>query len=301
MKNLIIGAASNYTYEQLQCWVNSAQKNTDADIVIVGSNIKNDDLQRLADKGVNFLLYGSRNENGEYVSEGVPHVERFFFIWKFLEENSSKYEYVLTTDTRDVIFQKDPFAFVHKTVGYDAKLSRNDILASSEGMLFKDEPWNHRNIHTALGSFFASMLEDELILNVGVIAGKIEKVRDLLFFLFQMSVNRSVPIVDQAVYNMLIRNNIFGSCTYIAHNQDAWTAQLGTTYKALEAGKGDIGIIAKHNPSLLIDFQLKYKDEQPTITDDGLVLNKQGQEFCIVHQYDRIPTLEKKIREKYNG
>jgi hypothetical protein len=293
-KDLIIGGASNYTYQQLKPWIRSIKESGfEGDIAIVGTNIKTEELEKIAQEGVNLLLYGRKTETGEYVSNGAaPHVERFFYIWNYLDNVQNKYRYVITTDTRDVIFQRNPILWL------EAHLNKYDFVASSEGMLYKDEPWSARNLHEAFGPFFYEKLKNRYIYNVGTIAGQYETVRDLLLMIFQLSMNRPIPIVDQAVYNFLLNIPSVDHAVNLTDNDDGWAIQLGTTAGAIEAGMGDLGLIAKQNPSKLTEYYVQYMDIQPTIVD-GVVLNTHNEPFYIVHQYDRVPELNKLILEKY--
>lgn len=291
-KDLIIGGASNYTWDDLKPWVKSI-KNTgySGDIALVVTNITNETIQKLADENVGVFVYGNKTDTGYQANtSNAPHVERFFYLWNYL--NSLKdYDNVVVTDTRDVIFQKNPSSLFD--VFYDG------IKCASEGLLYKDEPWGNKNFHDAFGPFFHDMIKDELIYNVGTISGSYEYVKDLLLMIFQMSINRPAKIVDQAVFNFLIHQEPYKSFIDLHTNKDAYAIQLGTTEHAVKAGAGDIGYIAKNNPTEFLKYQLMYKDEQPIITENGYVLNKNGDMFYIVHQYDRVPELKEKILRRY--
>ena len=110
-KDLIIGGASNYDWDQLKFWVNSIKRSGfEGDIAIVGTNMKKATIEKLQKEGIILNLYGRLNADGDMIapSNGAPHVERFFYLWNFLETTSEEYNNVITTDTRDVIFQKNP-------------------------------------------------------------------------------------------------------------------------------------------------------------------------------------------------
>jgi hypothetical protein len=120
--------------------------------------------------------------------------------------------------------------------------------------------------------------------------------------LFQMSINRPIPIVDQAVFNYLVSQQPYSNKILKTTNRDAWAIQLGVTEEAIKAGSGDIGIKAKNDPSYIEEYKKLYEDVQPHIAEDGTVYTKKdGDAFCIVHQYDRIPSLNEKIVKKYGS
>lgn len=297
-KDLIIGGASNYGWNELKYWVNSIQRSGfTGDIVLIATNITKETIDKLLEKNVKVSAYGKQDENGNFIahSNGAPHVERFFYIWNFLKEHGNNYDYVITTDTRDVIFQSNPIIWIDEVIagGYER------LVASSEGLNYEDEPWGNNNLKEAFGPFFHNTYKKSLIHNVGTIAGEMAYVRDLLFMIFQMSINRPIPIVDQAVYNVLLQQEIIKGYVKFTTNEDAWAVQLGTTIEAVKAGFGDIGASVAQNPSNMILYQTKYKDEQPDIAEDGLVVNRKGNKFVIVHQYDRT-AWKQKIMEKYD-
>lgn len=291
-KDLIIGAASNYTWDQLKYWVNSIkQSGFTGDVVIVGTNMKKDTIDKLSERGVILSLYGKQNANGDIESpqNGAPHVERFFYIWNYLETTETKYNNVITTDTRDVVFQSNPSNWL------DENVHSSLLVASSEGMRYKNEPWGNKNLHEALGPFFHNKLKNNLIYNVGVLAGEFEYVKGLMIMLFQISINRPIPVVDQAMFNFLINTSPYKDDTLFTNNNDGWAIQLGTTLPAVQSGKGDLGMIFKQSPEKYLGI---YEDNLPLI-EDGVVTTIAHVPYCVVHQYDRVDGLKEKVEEIY--
>jgi hypothetical protein len=305
-KNLIVGACSNYTWKDLKYWVNSIRKSGfDGDVALIGTNLKKATLDKLTDEGVILEVYGKPNEAGdiEAHSNGAPHVERFFYLWDFLRKTKTEYEYVITTDTRDVIFQSNPSEWIDKHNVKDW-IDKNDVfwsnlIASSEGLRYKNEPWGDANLFQSFGPYIHKVMREDLIYNVGVIGGAYSAVRDLMLMIFQLSINRPIPIVDQAVYNFIIKQEPYALSTAFTKNTDSWAIQLGTTLEAIQAGSGDIGQACLKDPCKLAQYKINFEDIQPVIKDDGTVENQVGKKYAIVHQYDRIPELKKKIQELY--
>lgn len=294
-KDMIIGGASNYTWDDLKYWVNSIKKSGfDGDVAIVGTNMTKETIDRLTDKGVILSLYGKQEANGDIVAHtnGAPHVERFFYMWNFLNSLDSKeYTHLITTDTRDVVFQTNPTDWLFENT------MSTFLVCSSEGIRYKNEPWGNKNLHDTFGPYFHNILREKMIYNVGTIAGQFEFVRDLMLMIFQMSVNRPIPIVDQAVFNFLINIQPYNMDTLFTNNSDNWAIQLGTTLEAVKAGRGDLGIIFNDDPS---QYEKLYEDNQPHINEDGTVVSPTDNEkYVIVHQYDRVPHLKTKIEELY--
>ena len=295
-RDLIIGGASGYTWDQIKYWVNSIKKSGfQGDVVLTGTDLKKETIDKLTENGVELALYGEKQENGDVTAHknGVPHVERFFYMWNALNQTKTDYRYIITTDTRDVVFQKNPSHWL------ESYLTLHSIVCSSEGMRYKNEPWGNQNLYQAFGPYFHNILKDGMIYNVGTIAGETRLMKSLFLLLFQLSINRPIPIVDQAVFNFITSIHPFSTETYFASNSDSWAIQLGTSIEAVKAGAGDLGKEIAANPSKLIEYQMKYEDVQPNIKVDGTVSNKKGDLYTIVHQWDRIPDLKQKIEELY--
>ena len=298
-RDLIIGGAAGYDWDKLKYWVNSIKKSGfRGDIMVVATNITAETIAKLSEEKVLVTAYGQRDDNGNFTqhSNGAPHVERFFYMWNILNEMKENYAHVITTDTRDVVFQSNPSTWLNTwmTVG-------KTLVCSSEGLLYKDEPWGNQNLHDAFGPYFHNVFKENMIYNVGTIAGQFEYVKDLLLMIFQMSINRPIPIVDQAVFNFLVSQQPYSNKILKTTNRDAWAIQLGTTVEAIKAGGGDIGQAALKDASVLEKYKSDYKDTQPFIDGDGTVYTKEGgTPFCIVHQYDRVPSLKNKILEKFD-
>jgi hypothetical protein len=293
-KDLIIGGAANYKYDDVKYWINSIKKSGfDGDIVLVVTNIALTELEKIAQKGVQILAYGQKDADGNYSSNSKmpPHVERFFHIWNFLNTTKEEYDFVITTDVRDVVFQRNPVNFLRGD-------TFTGFVAAGEGLAYEDEPWGNNNYLQAFGPFFHNIIKSKEIYNVGVMAGEMSLVRDMLLMILQLSVNRPIPIVDQAVYNFILSTDIFKNRTEFFGNDSGWTCNLGTTLAAIQSGSGDIG--QRNDPTSQIMYQTKYLANQPIIKKDGTVYNSYDMPFYIVHQYDRVADLAEKIRIKYN-
>ena len=294
-KDLIIGGASGYNWDQLKYWVNSIKKTGfKGDVVIVATNMSADTVKKLVDNDVKVYAYGQRTEDGgigKTENNIPPHVERFLFIWDYLRKNKDTYRYITVTDTRDVIFQKDPTEFL------TSNLFPQSIVCASEGLAYKDEPWGNKNLLDTFGSLVYDEFKDNLIYNVGTIAGFYDEVRDLLLQIFFQSVNRPIPIVDQAVFNFLVNQHPLVGETLFTNNNTGWAIQLGTTKAAVEAGAGDIGMAVRQDPSKMDEYIKVYQDIQPVVDNDLVTTGYVP--YTIVHQWDRVPAIKELVMKKY--
>ena len=273
-KNLIIGGIQNYGIDQIKPWVLSVNETmSDAHKVMCISNINQETTQWLVEQGFELVHMPQAN---------IPvHVLRFLTIYEYLQENWAKYNYVITTDVKDVFFQNDPFKWLENN---NIGRSEKKLVAPSEAMFYKDEPWNRDNLRQAYGDYFYEKLgfKNMLICCCGVIGGTSEYVKDLVFNMFANGTNRPIPIVDQVVFNMLINTQPYKDATYSAPMSTGWTLQAGTM----------------NDPNKVNEFKPNWLELPPTFNGSKF-LTAGGNEFCIVHQYDRVPEWKKFIAEKY--
>jgi hypothetical protein len=277
MKDLIIGASTGYTWDTLKYWVNSInQSGFEGDKVLVLMNCDRETTMKVADAGFTIIGF-EQDEQGNlvYKHESIPvHVERFIHIYEHLCRTD--YRYVITTDVKDVIFQKNPIKFIEENIG------DKNLMFASESILYKDEAWGNQNLLETYGKYIYDKFKDNEIYNVGVLAGKGSAMRDLCINIFTAAINRPIPICDQSTFNFMISQHPYTDTSKYMKSEDGWACQLGTT--------GDPSKIEQFKPHLL---------EKTPIFEDGKVWTSHGHEFTIVHQYDRVPEWRKVIEKTY--
>lgn len=206
------------------------------------------------------------------------HVLRFLAIYEFLRTNWEKYDYVVTTDVKDVYFQTDPTLIFKDSFYQD---NNYKLVVASEGLKYKDEPWGNENLMQTYGPYVYEHFKDNEIFNVGTFGGHAEYVKDMVFNIFTNATNRPIPIVDQAVFNVLINTQPFKDVIWYTHD---WACELGTVM--------DPAKIDSFRPNLLFSEPI-WNDKQVMRPPLGIT------PFSIVHQYDRVPFLKKFVQEKY--
>ena len=269
-KNLIIGGFTNYNYNQLKPWVESINEvcGDDVDRVLVVGKTDQETIGELIKR--NFRIVPMMEINAPI------HVARFLSIYEYLKNHWQEYDYVVTTDVKDVYFQADPFqAFNTPFFKDNHKLK---LIVASEGLKYKDEPWGNENLLQAYGPYVYEHFKDNEIFNVGTFGGESEYVKDMVFNIFTNAINRPIPICDQAVFNVLINTQPFKG---VVTKTMQWAAELGTIM----------------DPSKINSFRPNLLYPEPTF-EDG-VLKLEGTPYPIVHQYDRVPELKKFVQEKY--
>jgi hypothetical protein len=270
-KNLIIGGCTNYGINELKPWVLSINEHMpDAKKVMCVGNASSVTRGWLVEQGFEVVDMPQAN---------IPvHVLRFLSIYEYLREHWQEFDYVITTDVKDVYFQKNAFHEVERCCGE----SGYELICGSECLKYKDESWGNENLMQAYGPYIHNLFKDETIYNVGVLGGRSEYVKDLVFNIFTNGINRPIPIVDQAVFNVLINTQPYKDCILKAQMTQGFACQAGTV--------ADPSKIAGFRPNLL---------EDEPVWDNGIVKTKEGREFYIVHQYDRVPEWKNHILKKY--
>jgi hypothetical protein len=97
-----------------------------------------------------------------------------------------------------------------------------------------------------------------------------------------MAVHNPTPICDQAVFNILMATEPYASLAYFTDLTDSWVVHMGTTNDPTKEA--------------IFDPLLIYK--KPQIAN-GRISNHKGEQFVIVHQYDRNPEFKVLIENTY--
>ena len=278
MKDCVVGCATNYDWSKLKYWVNSINASGfEGDKVLILMNCDKDTAQKITDAGFSIIAFNQdANGNLTYQSQLMVHVERFIHIYKLLKDNN--YRYVITTDVKDVIFQKNPSEWLEQNLSKEERL-----VFSSESMKYKDEPWGRENLTQCYGQGIYEDFKNNTIFNVGVLAGRGYAMRDLVLQLFLNCINRPISIVDQAVFNVMVSRHPYLDSSMYTVSEDGWACQLGTTA----------------DPSKIDSFRPFLLEPSPKMEGDK-VLTSTGKEYIIVHQYDRVPEWKKVIEAKYD-
>jgi hypothetical protein len=279
MKDLIVGCATNYNWSKLKYWVNSINRSGfDGDKVLILMNCDKDTVKKISDSGFSIIAFNQdANGNLSYNSNMMVHVERFFHIYQLLRDN--EYRYVITTDVKDVVFQRNPSKWLEENLPEGVE----DLVFSSESMKYKDEPWGNQNLLETFGPQIYEDFKNHTIFNVGVLAGHGYAMKDLMMNIFASCMHRPIKICDQSTFNFLISQHPYLSTSMYTKSEDGWACQLGTTA----------------DPSKLEQFRPFLLEPSPKMEGDK-VLTSEGIEYTIVHQYDRVPEWKKVIEAKYD-
>jgi hypothetical protein len=183
---------------------------------------------------------------------------------------------------KDVVFQENPVPRM-EALGIGA--GGKELIAASESIRYRDEFWGDRNLLDTFDPMLHARYRDETIYNVGVMAGTCRLVEEISQLIFQLSVGRRMPVVDQAVYNYLLYQSFLAGHVAFLPSEAGWACHLGIS----------------HDPTLKEKFAPFLLEPAPRIILDGAphVETAAGVNYAIVHQYDRVPALKLAMEAAY--
>lgn len=285
--DLVIGSITSYNFDQIKNWVNSLDRcGFTGTKAMLCYNIKFDVAQELAQRGYTILAFNQDPQTRDLTYPGEFNIvrERFLHLWYFLNriENKSDYRYVVTTDVKDVIFQRNPSEWLENNL-----LGERKINVACESIRYRDEPWGRNNLYQSFGPLVYDHHKDNYIYNAGTLSGQFSHMLDFFLNIYLTSLGAPMHVpggggADQAAVNILIHTAVYKNITRFTLANEAWAAQLGTT----------------KDPNKLQEFRPHLLEGEPTLKD-GLICTELGTPFYLVHQYDRVPEWKALIEEKY--
>lgn len=291
MKDLVVGAITGYDFETIKPWVNSLDRcGFEGDKAMFCYNVSFDVANELSARGYKVLGF-ERNEEDRCLEYSKPGfnivVERFLHMAFVLRELETKYRYIISTDVKDVVFQRNPSDWLLANLGRTNLDSAAKVVAASESIVYVQEQWGNLNLFRSFGPQVYHTFKDKVISNAGVMAGEFNTMLDLFMHVKLLSDSAPAHYIeggggpDQAAYNVLINSLPWRNITRFTQSEECWAAQLGTT-----------------GPQIAHKYGQLLTEPSP-ILRDGLVCNSQGEPFSIVHQYDRVPEWKDIIMERY--
>ena len=209
-------------------------------------------VNNVSDKNIKLL----EKKYDKIVFKEAPFYYIYYKVFEVLAEHAQDYEYALYIDTRDVIIQKNPF-------DYFASKPEKDLFLVCEGMKSIE---NECNLywHKLLSStqiFPNQEGENNLVINGGTIGGRVPDYMNMLLLAMTNSNRKSNGVItDQSIYTSLY--------PYLKKMKNV---ELCHPYKDTFACTGEA---------------IK-RDNIEVYFDGTYVTNKDGDPYCIFHQWDR--------------
>lgn len=191
----------------------------------------------------------------------TPMEARFLRFEQFLA--ASRYGRVLITDVRDVVFQSDPFAHLPRE-GLAVSIESEDYTVGSE-------PHNAMWIERVYGRGMLARIGDQRVSCVGVTYGDREAITAYL-----RRFNQELMALGPKALGM-------GGADTAIHNVILRTHQLGEPH-LLEPLQSPVATLNG------------IPESSACLSPEGHLLNRDGSEPSVLHQYDRLPGLRDHLR-----
>jgi hypothetical protein len=273
--NYLIGSIKHCGRDKIYAWAKSASIYCSAKIILLClDEVLPEDLQDLTDLNVEVVHIPTKPQTDINISK----FERHFISRNYLNDVNDD-DIVLLTDTLDVVFQADPFKWYEQN-------KTNKVLLTSEGIIHRNESWNMRGINNAFNPFSDEVAVQDVI-NSGIIMGEVKYVKDILLFIYGLTINvkpEHTAGIDQPALNIAMLANSLKEITQITTTSEAFAvncAVAGPTPQFVPWG-----------------FEQNYKYDLPTFKDN-VVVNKDNQPYCLVHQYNRVQEWNDYFAKKY--
>ncbi len=294
MNIAIFSSLYNYDVDQVKPWVESLKKSKFGGkvFVLVYNQVSEELLNYL--KSNNIFIFQS------YLNLETNMATQRFLDWSEMakKEYCDDVDLIITTDIKDIVFQTDPGLWIKQNI------KDYDLVATSEGVLFRHEDWNGENLEKHFGKNMFNKLIDKETLCSGIIAGKKSTMLKLFNTIYELSFFSENPFdfIDQIFYNIAIYE-IFLNKTKIVPAKDNWCANLGT----LKAIPENTPEWSTRNTGSLYGYERErnistFKDallcKIPFLKED-LIYAENGKPYSIVHQYNRYEPWNELILKKY--
>ena len=200
----------------------------------------------------------------------------------FLRDNKV-FRYVICTDMRDVVYQRDPSPWLEQ------HLSPHRLLGCSEGLLIKNEVYNDQWVKQAFPEEHSWLKELE-VCNSGAIVGDAEIMQAVFERIYDISLRSTEAtgaFLDQGLWNYVLRTSPFKEVSRISKTNESFFASCNWFLVHDEGRTAE----STHGH--------KWIDEPPVLCD-GLIYPKgKSEPYAIVHQYDRDSQWYSAIAARY--
>jgi hypothetical protein len=262
-RRLIVGAASRYRPDQMRPFVESLRAAGYAGDVIIIVNFWNWQLQSyLRPFGVKpYRMWTTRRIHGPAATH------RYDFYLRIARQNRDRYDEMMVTDTRDVLFQRHPFA--------DITSSACHYYIEHPTKTIGEEPTNLRWAKLFLPPDQAEAARRHRVSCNGIVIGGMAAMNE---YLARMAADlRAVPLRDRRL----------GGADASLHHRLVFLAG------------GIPGVVMENNvhvATMGLEPESTY-----VVGDDGVVRTADGHVPPILHQYDRLRHVNVAIAKRYGG
>lgn len=282
MKDVLIAAITNYTFDKIKHFVNSIERSGfSGHKVMIVYNVPSSTVEELKKREWNVIGFNLDENSKSYTYKENFRImcDRQIHYHQAIEQLNDEFgdlRYVMAIDPKDVIFQYNPSEWLEKNMG-DKKIN-----VGCESLAYKDEQWGKNNLIESFGDYIYERCKDNLIFNCGTMAGDWKAMSELFLNIYLLCMGSPNQTPDQAALNTLLSFDVYKNITRFTMSEDAWACQAGTTV--------DIKVVSINKQNLV--------EPQPYL-DVDVVKTSKGIPFALVHQYDRIPEWKSVLEAKY--
>jgi hypothetical protein len=268
MNDLVIGMAAGYGWAELEPFVVSLRRSgyQGRCVLMCGDRITPELMKKLEEYNIE-VYFG--NMQGEH-----PIVARFRIMAKTNLLDQTRY--VLAVDTRDIVFQANPFTDIERFIQPNHK----EILVVSEGVRYESSEGNKKNMTDAFGPQKYDDMRHKWVCNGGVIGGTPDLLKAFFDRVYVIcgkdrrgKVGYSEMLPDQSAMNTLIRL------------EEPWRGKT----KVVTARDGYV--FGNHH------FPLEFPI--PKIIDGLIYLDDAALPVTIIHQYDQNDNFRDAVRARW--
>jgi hypothetical protein len=168
------------------------------------------------------------------------------------------YDHVLICDVRDVLFQRDPFP--------DLRGSGLAVSIETRRYTIEDEPLNARWVRDVYGQDVLDRIGANPVSCVGVTYGD------------RVGMSVYLRLMREEIVRLSSRAARQGGADTAIHNHIVWSGRLAQP-RLLETLASPVATLNG------------ISEQEISLDSEGRVLNRDGSEPSVVHQYDRLPAI----------
>ncbi len=261
-RRLIVGSASTYRPHQLRPFVESLRASGYAGDVIIMTTFWNWELKSYLRRHAitPMTIWSMRRRHGPVATY------RYQVYARLAREYRERYDQMMVTDTRDVLFQRHPFADIASPACH--------FYLEHPTRTIGEEPTNLRWAKQFLPPDQVALLSKQRISCNGIVIGGMAAMDE---YLARMAADISaVPLKLRRL----------------------GAADASIHHRLVFLSGGVPGVIMENN--VHVATMGLEPDSIYVVGDDGLVRTTDGRQPAILHQYDRVPHVNATIEKRYS-
>lgn len=272
-KNLILTVLHKYHYPVIEPFIKSLKAtNYEGDLVIFVSDVTTKTTKEILKKhGATLIEFKSGypfiDSYRDVFHDIAPQITinnyRFLFYLKYLKENAGRYENIMLTDIRDVIFQSNIFERIENNKIY--------FFLEDSSEVFRASKMNYDWCLKANGPEVTNKIIDKNVSCAGIVIGAYQPIMNYLFYIQSRLQSRDDLRwgIDQGIHNEYV---------HTVPNSSAM-------------------IISNTFPLVFTIYASKNFRQNA----DGYLVNELDEPYSVIHQYDKFGNLIVYFKRKYLG